>query len=90
MKKNLTSEEIFNHQEQSRRLQAEMFDLQSDQSRLTRKYDDLIAEIRRLKIEFSHLKEDIEKKSALESSYGREIELGKESITRIKKQLNAL
>lgn len=90
MKKNLTSEEIFHHQEQSRRLQSEMFDLQSDQSRLTRKHDDLIAEIRRLKMEFSHLKEDIEKKSALESSYGREIELGKESITRIKKQLNAM
>lgn len=90
MKKNLTPEEASHRQTQSRRLQTEMFSLESDQTRLTRRHDDLIAEIRRLKTEFSHLEENIEEKSALERSLVREIELGEEAITRIKKQMDTL
>lgn len=90
MKNNLTPEEASHRQTQSRRLQTEMFSLQSDQSRLKRKHEDLVAEIRRLKTELSHLEENREEKETLERSLTREIELGEEAITRVKKQMDRL
>jgi predicted nuclease with TOPRIM domain len=90
MKNNLTTEEQSERQAKIRQMQTDMFVLQSDKSRLTRKQNLLREEIRKMKIDFGHLKAELEIKTNNERALAKEIALADEALARAKKQMGTI